>query len=53
MPHPITNNYAQCYMERTQRPMLLNGIYSLDDVFGCYEEGTLMHSPGGFEGPWF
>lgn len=53
MPHPITNNYAQCYMERTQRPMLLNGIYSLDDVFGCYEEGTLMHSPGGYDGPWF
>ncbi|HEY9312923.1 hypothetical protein [Williamsia sp.] len=53
LPSPVTNNYAQCFMDRSTTPSVIFGMYSLDDNYGCYETGTLVYSPDGYEGPWY
>lgn len=53
LPSPVTNDYVQCYMNRYTTPSVMWGFYSLDDAYGCYETGKLVHTPDGYQGPWF
>lgn len=53
MQSPVTNNYAHCFSGRSHTGSPTGGMTALRDGFGCYGQGTLVHSPQGFPGPWF